>query len=150
MSHENTGLYRAPGFYEDALCEAANAINIAAASKSTLIDADPEKKEVDNGSDDAGGNAPAPLAPFAHLHQAPLSQKEFSKPLWNSFYNSAVLIARGIARTKRYATYTSCFLMKAVKALGLALFSNFYYNFPTAHIPVLLPRLIAASSFVAL
>jgi hypothetical protein len=35
---ENPGSYRAPGFYEDALREACDVINAAAASNSTLID----------------------------------------------------------------------------------------------------------------
>ena len=61
---------------EDALREACNAINAAAASNATLIDADPEKKGDDNESDNAVGNAPATLAPFAYLHQASRSQKE--------------------------------------------------------------------------
>ena len=103
---ENSGSYRAPGFYEDALREACDVVNAAAASNSTLIDKDPERKEDDDGNimaapspvDNSGAvwTAPAPLAPFAHLYQAPLSQKELSEPLWNGFYNSTVLMARGV------------------------------------------------------
>merc|ERR1712146_849274 len=81
---------------EDALRGACNATNVAAASNATLIDADPEKKEEDNESDDAAGDAPAPLVSFAILHQAPLSQKEFSKPIWSSFHDSTDLMVRGI------------------------------------------------------
>ena len=103
---ENSGSYRAPGFFEEALREACDVVNAAAASNSTLIDKDPERKEDDEGNviaapspvDNSGAvwTAPAPLAPFAHLYQAPLSQKELSEPLWNSFYNSTVLMARGV------------------------------------------------------
>ena len=103
---ENSGSHRAPGFYEDALREACDVVNAAAASNSTLIDKDPERKEDDDGNimaapspvDNSGAvwTAPAPLAPFAHLYQAPLSQKELSEPLWNGFYNSTVLMARGV------------------------------------------------------
>ena len=103
---ENSGSYRAPGFYEDALREACDVVNAAAASNSTLIDKDPERKEDDDGNimaapspvDNSGAvwTAPATLAPFAHLYQAPLSQKELSEPLWNGFYNSTVLMARGV------------------------------------------------------
>ena len=40
-----------------------------------------------------------PLLPSFPLHtctKPPLSQKELSEPLWNSFYNSTVLMAMGI------------------------------------------------------
>ena len=33
----------------------------------------------------------------AHLHSVSLSQKELSKPLWNRFYNSTVLMAQGLS-----------------------------------------------------
>ena len=111
---ENPESYRAPSFYEDALRERCNVINTAAASNSTLIDKDPEKKEDDDenihaaqssvNNSDTVWTAPAPLASFAHLHEAPLSQKELSGPLWNCFYFHNPAVHGGGFQTNNHPT----------------------------------------------
>ena len=105
-SRAANGPFRTMGFYESALRDSCDAINEAASADSVLIDKDPPKKKKNH--DDAEDSAalpsdvgsvwqpPMPTASFALLYQAPLSQKELSAPLWNRYYNGAVLLARGI------------------------------------------------------
>ena len=101
QNRENSDSYQALGFYEEQLRKACNTINNAAASDATLIDADPATGSTDNDSykttHDESVGIPAPLAPFSHLNSVSLSQKELSKPLWNCFYNSTVLMAQGLS-----------------------------------------------------
>ena len=98
---ENSDSYQPLGFYEEQLRKACNTINNAAASDATLIDADPATgstdKENEKTTHDESVGTPAPLAPFSHLHSVSLSQKVLSKPLWNRFYNSTVLMAQGLS-----------------------------------------------------